>query len=172
MSVSERIVYPRCHLAEELIQILCLNILECNDNRYLEAYSGGYLKQFLCACLFRLWHNKDRKKKYKKSTTNDLFEHCDLAINIDELIDDNHDYDKKTIEKMIDIIKKDCDSSNQGIFYKSRVFNYSHNNIAELDAIGFNSAAEFSRNSKIPKTAVQQACIAYKKYLKKKLKND
>ena len=118
-----------------------------------------------------MWRNRNRKKKYNKANTNHLFEHCDYEYSLDNIEQSDIPVDKYLIEKMIEIIKEDCVSTDENLFYKARVFNYSNGNIAGLPNLeGFESASDFSRQSNIPQQAVIQTCAVYKKYLKERLK--
>lgn len=172
LSICKKIVKNKSHLAEDLYQELILNILETKDNRINLAYKEKRLEIYLYGIANNLWSRRTQIKKHGTHGTSVFFEHDYLNVLNYQIIDDNYNYERDNLEnKLIEIIKKDCNSQEMGIRYKARVFNYSNNNIANLQDIkdNFKTPKEFSISSKIPYSAVWKACNEYKNTLKKKL---
>jgi len=176
----KKLVKKRTHLVDELIQITAMTILETKDNRFIDAFKNGYIRNYICATIYKIWSRRNNHKIYKTSSTHELFDYSNTIL-IDEekvinyLIENNNnteDLNKDKICKyLIDIIREECNSNDPKVFYRAKVFNYSNNNIAGLETdIGFKSPSCFAYSSGIQKDAVFNVCKRYKVYLKERLK--
>lgn len=172
-SICKKIVGTKKHLADDLYQELMLSVLECEDERFNNANKDNRLEVYLYGVATFLWSRNNQVKNYGEHGTSVFFEH-DLSIenlNI-QIADNSYNFDRDELEnKLINIIKKDCDSQEMCIRYKARVFNLSHNDIAKIDNIeGCKNPRQFAESSQIPYSAVWKVCNEYKKTLKQRLK--
>lgn len=161
------------HLSDDLYQELILSILECKDDRFNKAYNENRLEVYLYGTATYLWSRNNQVRYCGEHNTSVFFEH---NLSIDSLnlqiVDSGYNYELDELEnKLISIIKKDCDSQEMCTRYKARVFNLSNDDIAKIDVIeGCKNPRQFAESSKIPYSAVWKVCNEYKKSLKQRLK--